>query len=448
MSIGPAAGTIEGSTIAAEHPGSASGRGPFEPFSYSPPSVPGCSRHLRARPPRPGVQFGIQDDAWLFAGPGTFNSRLRYLQRLGVDLVRVNVRWNDIALRRPTRPTKHTDRAYAGSCRRAAQRVAHPRHHAGRDAHRDAEVGERRPRAELGAGEGRRLRELRLRRGRALSVRPPLADLERAEQELELPADDARELRPPAQRRLRRDQAHQSRRRRRRRRDAPRGGTGDVSPVDWIHGMQAAGARLDAYAHHPYPIKPKETPWAGGCDACPNLTMASLDRLIAEVSKAFGSKTRIWLTEYGYQTNPPESCSASPRRSRRGTSPSRRYACTARRRSTCSSTSSSATSARSAVGRAGSSTSQPAEALCSAFPIPIAQLSRKGPQVTGAKSGPAGGARCSASATRPAAPGSGWLAEDDRPRLLHAEADAAEGRERERVPRGHRAPASPLTRAA
>ena len=32
---------------------------------------------------------------------------------------------------------------------------------------------------------------------------------------------------------------------------APRGGTGGVSPVDWIRGMR--GARLDAYAHHPYP---------------------------------------------------------------------------------------------------------------------------------------------------------------------------------------------------
>ena len=60
----------------------------------------------------PGIKYGIQDDAWLFGGPGTFNSRLRYLQRLGVDVVRVNVRWNDIALRRPARPTKHTDKAY------------------------------------------------------------------------------------------------------------------------------------------------------------------------------------------------------------------------------------------------------------------------------------------------------------------------------------------------
>ena len=33
--------------------------------------------------------------------------------------------------------------------------------------------------------------------------------------------------------------------------------------------------------------------------------MATLDRLLREVGKAFGRK-RIWLTEYGYQTNPPD----------------------------------------------------------------------------------------------------------------------------------------------
>jgi hypothetical protein len=33
--------------------------------------------------------------------------------------------------------------------------------------------------------------------------------------------------------------------------------------------------------------------------------MATLERLIGEVGRAFGRK-RIWLTEYGYQTNPPD----------------------------------------------------------------------------------------------------------------------------------------------
>jgi hypothetical protein len=70
--------------------------------------------------------------------------------------------------------------------------------------------------------------------------------------------------------------------------------------------MGRTGARLDAYAHNPYPLNPRrETPSSGGCARCSTITMATLERLEAEVARAFGSK-RIWLTEYGYQTNPPD----------------------------------------------------------------------------------------------------------------------------------------------
>jgi hypothetical protein len=79
-----------------------------------------------------------------------------------------------------------------------------------------------------------------------------------------------------------------------------------VSPVDWIAGMAKAHARLDAYAHNPYPLRPGETPMSGGCDHCETITMATLPRLLRDVQKAFGVHTRIWLTEYGYQTNPPD----------------------------------------------------------------------------------------------------------------------------------------------
>ena len=87
---------------------------------------------------------------------------------------------------------------------------------------------------------------------------------------------------------------------------APRGSTGGVSPVDWIAGMQAAHAKLDAYAHNPYPLRRGETPSSGGCDHCTTITMSTLNRLLTDVRKAFGTHTRIWLTEYGYQTNPPD----------------------------------------------------------------------------------------------------------------------------------------------
>ncbi len=87
---------------------------------------------------------------------------------------------------------------------------------------------------------------------------------------------------------------------------APRGGRGGMSPVDFIRGMGRAGARLDAYAHHPHPLSPGETPFTGGCSYCETITMATLDRLVRETRSAFGRRTRIWLTELGYQTNPPD----------------------------------------------------------------------------------------------------------------------------------------------
>lgn len=87
---------------------------------------------------------------------------------------------------------------------------------------------------------------------------------------------------------------------------APRGGSGGTSPVDFIRGMGRAGARLDAYAHHPHPLSPVETPLGGGCAWCETISMATLDRLVEEARAAFGPRIRIWLTELGYQTNPPD----------------------------------------------------------------------------------------------------------------------------------------------
>jgi hypothetical protein len=87
---------------------------------------------------------------------------------------------------------------------------------------------------------------------------------------------------------------------------APRGGSGGTSPVDFIRGMGRAGARLDAYAHHPHPLSPAETPFTGGCSWCTTISMATLGRLIDETKATFGPRTRIWLSELGYQTNPPD----------------------------------------------------------------------------------------------------------------------------------------------
>jgi hypothetical protein len=63
---------------------------------------------------------------------------------------------------------------------------------------------------------------------------------------------------------------------------APRGNPGGVSPLRWIQGMAAANARLDAFAHNPYPprscrrsrrcrapaCKPRSGGGAAASDAC------------------------------------------------------------------------------------------------------------------------------------------------------------------------------------
>ena len=77
---------------------------------------------------------------------------------------------------------------------------------------------------------------------------------------------------------------------------------------------RGAHAKFDAYAHHPYPASPSETPSSGGCKNCPWITMATIRKLLILVKRDFGSKP-IWLTEYGYQTNPPDTfLGVSPKR--------------------------------------------------------------------------------------------------------------------------------------
>jgi hypothetical protein len=254
----------------------------------------------------PGIRYGIQDDAWLLGGPGTYESRLRFLKRLGVDVVRVNVRWDETARRRPRRPHGHTDRAYRWN---AADALLNGLQNHGIEAvvtligtPRWANRG-RSPNwaptsaasfASFASAAARRYPQVRRwviwnEPNKNWSLRPTTP--ETYVQLLNAAYAAIKRVNP---------------------RDvvaggvtAPRGGTGDVEPIDWIRGMRAAGARLDAYAHHPYPLSPGETPWAGGCRDCSSLTLASLERLLAEVSRAFGPKS-VWLTEYGYQTNPPD----------------------------------------------------------------------------------------------------------------------------------------------
>jgi hypothetical protein len=84
-----------------------------------------------------------------------------------------------------------------------------------------------------------------------------------------------------------------------------------VSPLAFMRAIKNAGAKgFDAYAHHPYYGFPSETPNTppppGKRGAAPTaVTLGNFDVFTRELQRVFPGK-RIWITEYGYQTNPPD----------------------------------------------------------------------------------------------------------------------------------------------
>src|SRR5262249_26763974 len=93
---------------------------------------------------------------------------------------------------------------------------------------------------------------------------------------------------------------------------APRGNNNpntsrpSVSPLAFLRAFAAAGGRgLDAYAHPPYyggPTESRSTPPR----ARTAVTLANIDTLLKELSRLYHRAVPLWITEYGYQTNPPD----------------------------------------------------------------------------------------------------------------------------------------------
>lgn len=254
------------------------------------------------------VKYGITDDAWLLHGAGTLESRLDELTRLGADVVRFTVRWDQVARKRPESPREHADSAYhwdevdavlRGLRRHGIEPVVTlygtPAWANGGRSANWAPTSDR-SFANFAYATARRYPWVQYwtiwnEPNRATFLRPTTVTtyveklLNPAYTQLHAVVDGVRVGGGVT---------------------APRAGSSGVAPVTWIRSMGAAGAKLDAYAHHPYPGRPQsETPWGPKCPNCQTIAMADLERLENEVERAFGSK-RIWLTEYGYQTNPPE----------------------------------------------------------------------------------------------------------------------------------------------
>ena len=256
----------------------------------------------------PGVKFGLTAAAWLLNGQGSLGSRLDKLDALGVRVVRFTLRWDQIARTRPSVPTDPTDSAYDWSETEPVLEGLHEHGidvvlqllgtpswaNGGRPSNRAPTSGRTFAAfASAAAHEYPWVRRWLIwnEPNQVRWLRPASA------------ATYATKLLNPAyiaiHEAIRGAQVAGGG-------TAPRGSTGGVSPIAWLSAMHAAHARLDAYAHNPYPLDPKrESPLEGGCGHCTTITMATLGRLTALVGRDF-PRARIWLTEYGYQTNPPD----------------------------------------------------------------------------------------------------------------------------------------------
>lgn len=247
----------------------------------------------------PQLAYGIQDDAWIAYGPGTVEQRVATLKALGVRIVRVTVRWDAVEAVEGeddwTAPDAILPAVVAGGLQPVVTLYGTPSWaNGGRAANVAPSSGA--TFAAFAAAGAERYPEVRRwtiwnepNQRRWLSLPSPSLYVTR----LLNPAYAAIHAASP------RSKVAGGV-------TAPRGGSGGVSPVAFIRGMGRAGARLDAYAHHPYALQPGETPWGGGCSRCETITMATLGRLLTETTRAFGRPVRLWLTELGYQSNPPD----------------------------------------------------------------------------------------------------------------------------------------------
>ncbi len=253
----------------------------------------------------PGVQFGIQDDAWLEYGPGTLAQRVARLDRMGFDAVRVTLAWHEIETSPGTYRWGRSDRLL-GALRARGLRPIVTIWGTPRWANRGGLPN-------VAPAEGLEYHFQNFTRTAATRYQYVDAWLMWNEPNKPLwlnpasPRTYVQQILNPGYRGIK---AANPKAKVAGGVTAPTAGRGGIAPVDFIKLMRANGALLDVYAHHPYPVFPGDTPFKGGCK-CKTLTMAELHRLLLFVNRNF-PKARVWLTEYGYQTNPPDRFGVSP----------------------------------------------------------------------------------------------------------------------------------------
>jgi hypothetical protein len=85
----------------------------------------------------------------------------------------------------------------------------------------------------------------------------------------------------------------------------PNGRRDSVAPILFLERMVRAGAPCEAIAVHPYSSTPKWGP-TKRIRSNSQIVLGTIGTFIKAVDRACGGKPPIWVTEYGYQTNPPD----------------------------------------------------------------------------------------------------------------------------------------------
>jgi hypothetical protein len=90
--------------------------------------------------------------------------------------------------------------------------------------------------------------------------------------------------------------------------DAPKTSRPSIDPLTFVSAAKKFGMKsFDIYAFHPYADKGSEAPAykPKGAQAR-RIQIGNMSLLINEVTKLYGKNKHFWITEYGYQTNPPD----------------------------------------------------------------------------------------------------------------------------------------------
>ena len=92
--------------------------------------------------------------------------------------------------------------------------------------------------------------------------------------------------------------------------DAPRTSRPSVDPLTFLAAAHGFGMKqFDVYAHHPYATVGSESPtFVPTGKTKRRVELGNINLLLNEVTRFYGPK-HLWITEYGYQTNPPDKTS-------------------------------------------------------------------------------------------------------------------------------------------